>query len=60
VALLHQTWQLLDSQHGLVEKFGFDTTAFFADVLVKLNDPRPLSVVLSSRVGKKNPKGSKP
>lgn len=60
VALLHQTWQLLDSQHGLVEKFGFDTTAFFADVLVKLNDPRPLSAVLSSRVGQKNPKGSQP
>jgi mutual gliding-motility protein MglA len=57
VALLHQTWQLLDSQHGLVEKFGFDTAAFFADVLVKLNDPRPLSAVLFSRVGKK---GSKP
>lgn len=57
VSLLHQTWQLLDSQHGLVEKFGFDTTAFFADVLVKLNDPRPLSAVLSSRVGKK---GSRP
>jgi len=60
VALLHQTWQLLDSQHGLVEKFGFDTSAFFADVLVKLNDPRPLSAVLSSRVGKKNPEGSQP
>ncbi len=51
VALLHLTWQMLDTRHGLVEKFGFDTSAFFADVLRKLNDVRPLSAVLSSRVG---------
>lgn len=51
VALLHLTWQLLDSRHDLVRKFGFDTAEFFSDVLGKLNDPRPLSTVLSSCVG---------
>lgn len=51
IALLHMTWQLLDVRHGLVEKFGFDTSRFFADVLLKFNDQRPLAAVLGARVG---------
>lgn len=51
VALLHMTWQLLDVRHGLVQKFGFDTSAFFEDVLQKLNDRRPLAAILANRVG---------
>jgi signal recognition particle receptor subunit beta len=54
VALLHLTWQMLDTRHGLVEKFGFDTSAFFSDVLGKLNDARTLSAVLSSCVGSRS------
>jgi hypothetical protein len=38
-------------RHAFTEKFGFDTSAFFADVLGKLNDPRTLPEVLNSRVG---------
>jgi signal recognition particle receptor subunit beta len=51
IGLLHLTWQTLDVRHGFIEKFGFDTSAFFADVLVKLNDTRALSEVVSARVG---------
>lgn len=51
IGLLHLTWQTLDARHGFNEKFGFKTAAFFADVLVKLNDTRDLAEVLSSRVG---------
>ena len=51
VGLLHLTWQTLDVRHSFIEKFGFDTSAFFADVLAKLNDTRSLSDVLNSRVG---------
>ena len=51
IGLLYLTWQTLDVRHAFVEKFGFDTSAFFADVLVKLNDKRTLSELLNSRVG---------
>lgn len=51
IGLLHMTWQSLDVRHGFVEKFGFDTSAFFADVLMKLNDNRTLTEVLNCRVG---------
>jgi mutual gliding-motility protein MglA len=51
VGLLYLTWQTLDVRHSFIEKFGFDTSAFFSDVLVKLNDTRSLSEVLNSRVG---------
>jgi len=51
VGLLHLTWQTLDMRHGFTEKFGFETSAFFADVLGKLNDRRTLAEVLNSRVG---------
>ncbi len=53
VGLLHLTWQTLDMRHGFTEKFGFETSAFFADVLGKLNDPRTLPEVLNSRVGRR-------
>ena len=59
VALLHLTWQMLDARHGLVQKFGFDTSAFFDDVLRKLNDSRPLSAVLANRVGGRTPNKEK-
>jgi signal recognition particle receptor subunit beta len=55
VALLHLTWQTLDTHNGLVEKFGFDTSAFFGDVLTKLNDKRPLSEIISSRLNGRTP-----
>ena len=51
VGLLHLTWQTLDVRHSFIEKFGFDTSAFFADVLTKLNDTRSLADVLNCRVG---------
>src|ERR1700690_1167827 len=51
IGLLHLTWQTLDVRHAFTEKFGFDTSAFFADVLNKLNDRRTLPEVLNSRVG---------
>jgi len=51
VGLLHLTWQTLDVKHGFIEKFGFDTSAFFADVLGKLNHPASLTDVLNIRVG---------
>jgi len=51
VGLLHLTWQTLDMRHAFTEKFGFQTSAFFADVLGKLNDRRTLAEVLNSRVG---------
>ena len=56
VGLLHLTWQTLDVRHSFIEKFGFDTSAFFADVLVKLNDPRSLTDVLNNRVGGHGPR----
>jgi signal recognition particle receptor subunit beta len=55
VALLHLTWQTLDAHNGLVEKFGFDTSGFFADVLAKLNDKRPLSEIVSNRLNARTP-----
>jgi len=51
VGLLYLTWQTLDVRHSFIEKFGFDTSAFFADVLVKLNERRALMDVLNCRVG---------
>ena len=51
IGLLHLTWQTLDVRHAFTEKFGFETSAFFADVLEKLNDRRTLAEVLNSRVG---------
>jgi hypothetical protein len=51
VGLLHLTWQTLDLRHAFTEKFGLESSAFFADVLNKLNDRRTLPEVLNSRVG---------
>ena len=51
IGLLHLTWQTLDVRHAFTEKFGLETSAFFADVLGKLNDRRTLPEVLTSRVG---------
>jgi signal recognition particle receptor subunit beta len=51
VGLLHLTWQTLDVRHAITEKFGLETSTFFADVLEKLNDRRTLPEVLNSRVG---------
>ena len=51
IGLLHLTWQTLDVRHSFIEKFAFDTSDFFADVLSKLNDSRPLTEVLNCRVG---------
>ena len=51
IGLLHLTWQTLDVRHSFIEKFAFDTSDFFADVLSKLNDSRPLNEVLNCRVG---------
>ncbi len=51
VGLLHLTWQTLDFRHAFTEKFGLETSVFFADVLGKLNDRRTLADVLNSRVG---------
>ena len=42
-----------EAEHAFTEKFGFQTSAFFADVLGKLNDPRTLPEVLNSRVGRR-------
>ena len=51
IGILHLTWQSLDVRHKFIEKFGFDTSAFFADVLGKLNDTRTLPEVLNNRAG---------
>jgi len=51
IGVLHLTWQTLDVRHSFIEKFGFDTSAFFADVLAKFNDTRTLSEVMNCRVG---------
>lgn len=51
VGLLYLTWQTLDVKHAFIEKFGFDTSAFFADVLGKLNHSGSLTDVLNVRVG---------
>jgi len=51
VGLLHLTWQGLDVRHGLTKKLGFDTKAFFQEVLSKFNRDQELRQVLAARVG---------
>ncbi len=50
IGLLHQTWQRLEEQHSLRDKFGFDGAAFIAVVLAKLGRQESLEQILASAV----------
>lgn len=51
IGLLHLTWTSLETEHDFSGKFGFDSTAFLADVAQKLGDRRSVSEILSACVG---------
>ncbi len=51
VGLLHLTWNVLDSRHELAQKLGFNSNAFFDEVLAKLGQQGTLAQTLAQRVG---------
>lgn len=53
VGLLYQTWQNLEKQHTLRDKFGFDGDAFVSNVAQQLGNDKSLEDILDCAVGGK-------
>jgi mutual gliding-motility protein MglA len=56
IGLLYRTWQNLEKQHNLAEKFGFDGEAFVQNVATQLGNDNPLEDILDCAVGGKDAK----
>jgi signal recognition particle receptor subunit beta len=56
LGLLHLTLKLLDEEHKLGDKFGFERGEFLAHVASKLGQARPMAEILQHRVGAKRAK----
>lgn len=54
IGLLYRTWQSLERQHFLEQKFGFDGEAFVKDVAGKLGATGELEDVLDQAIGGKD------
>lgn len=54
VGLLYRTWQALEKEHTLAQKFGFDGEAFVTNVAQKLGSEGSLADILDSAIGGKD------
>ena len=59
IGLLHRTWQNLEREHSLQDKFGFQGEAFLQAVAGKLGHPEPLAEILGAAVSRKKGQGAK-
>jgi hypothetical protein len=50
IGLLHRTWQALDAEHALGQKFGFDGDVFVAEMAKKLGKAESLPELLGRAV----------